>query len=626
MAETAEVELGGLKVKLVLDDSVMDSGVKGVKNKLTDIEKSAVAMGKRVGVVMTAVAAAIAGAIGVALKRADDINKASQKIGVAVDALSRLEYAARLSDVSLDTLTSSVGKLNRNLAEVASGGGEQAKQAFDALQIAVTDSEGKLRETDEVLAEVADRFARMEEGPRKTALAMDLFGRSGAELIPLLNSGKQGLKEMGDEAERLGIVLDQKTAADAERFNDALTRLWAGIQGVATRVMTAALPALNQLSDFFESPEFQKAVATFADGAIKTITAIAQAIVGVTNAASDLFNFLAGKANESLRRVGPAGGLTTSELKEDIAEYRAMLEGTEALWDRPAAEKHLAALEKELSLRTQIVTTWSAMAGAGPMALPPPTPDGSGEDEEDPFTPGSFFTGPSEDELSERLDTLREALASEKELEEMNFMERQAQLADFLEREMITKAEYDELFAKAEKEHWENIKEIRKEALSDLEKFNEMSFKDQAKTIFGELEAITAGVKHENDLLFNINKAAAVANAVINTYEGISKSLSAYPMPLAAVMAGIHAAAGFAQVSSILATTRNTTGGSAKGISGAAGAADGAATQPAQGQASNTMFVRGLNPNSLFTGANVRTIAESLIEYQKNGGQVVWAD
>lgn len=624
MAETAEIELGGLKVKISLDEKGLDLGAAKAKRTMGDLEKHAIKIGKSVGIAVTAVATAVAGAIGLALKRADDLNKASQKIGVTVQSLSRLEFAARLSDVSLDTLTQSVGKLNRNLSDVAGGGGEQAKQAFQQLGISITDAEGKLRGTDEVLADVAERFASFENGPRKTALAMELFGRSGAQLIPLLNEGKEGLKELGDEAQRLGIVLDQESAAKAERFNDALTRLWAGIQGVATKVMVAALPALENLSDFFESPDFQRAVETFAQGAIVTITAIAQAIVGITNAAGDLFNFLASRS----QTLGEeAGGMDNGEIKKQIAEAQAIIDNPNS--NSVAIQRSKAwqeQLEKELALRTQIVSTWSDMAKTGPMALT------KAADPEDEGEGDGFELGPMGDidklqeELDARLELLREGLATETELEATNFADRQAQLADFLEREMITKQEYDLLMQRAEKEHWDAVKEIRMEAMTDLEKFQEMSFKDQAKTIFGELERITAGVKNENDVLFNINKAAAVANAVINTYEGISKSLSAYPMPIAAVMAGIHAAAGFAQVSSILSTSRNSTGGSAKGLSGAASAADGASTQPAAGQNSSTMFVKGLSSSDLFSGANVRQIAESLLEYQRDGGQVVWVE
>lgn len=611
MAEFQEIVLGDLKIRLRLDDDSIDATVKRQKTLSDDLEKKWSGVGKKVGLAIAAVTAAVGAALGLALKRADDLGKAAQKIGIGVESLSRLEYAGRLADVSLDTLTQSIAKMNRNLAEVASGSGAAAKSAFDQLDISIKNTDGSLRSSDEVFADVSDRFARLEEGPRKTALAMDLFGRSGAQLIPLLNEGKAGLKELADEADRLGITIDQKTAAGAERFNDSLTRLWAGVQGVATRVGIALMPQLEKLADFFESEDFQKAVTSFAQAAVEALQVIGTVIVGLMNAAKDFYNYLNTRGNTKV--------LGVDEIAKQYADAQKIIDNPNS--NSVAIERSLALqfqLDKELSLRKEVAAVPHGPTGRGGKRGDKP----SDKPPEEEFELGGFATGPTEDEMADRLDVLRTALATEAELEATNFADRQAQLADFLEREIITKAEYDELFAKAEKEHWENIKEIRKEALTDLEKFNEMSFKDQAKTVFSELQSITEGVKNENDTLFNINKAAAVANAVINTYEGISKSLSAYPMPLAAIMAGVHAAAGFAQVTSILATTRNTTGGSAKGLSGAAGAADAATST--QGTNQDVMYVKGLNPNDLFTGSAIRGIAEGLMDYQRNGGTVVF--
>ncbi|WP_230681798.1 hypothetical protein, partial [Streptococcus pneumoniae] len=88
---------------------------------------------------------------------------------VTVEALSRLEYAAKLSDVSLEGLTGGLQKLSKGMADAAGGKGPAA--AFKALGIAVTDARGQLRGSDEVMSEIADRFSRLEDGATKTALA-----------------------------------------------------------------------------------------------------------------------------------------------------------------------------------------------------------------------------------------------------------------------------------------------------------------------------------------------------------------------------------------------------------------------------------------------------------------------
>ncbi|MBE2260636.1 MAG: phage tail tape measure protein, partial [Rhodobacteraceae bacterium] len=101
----------------------------------------------------------------------------------------------------------------------------------------------------DVLNDIADRFAGYEDSAAKAALAQAIFGRSGADLIPLLNAGSQGLKEMGDEASRLGVVISTETAQAAERFNDQMTRVNAALGSIAKQTAADLLPVLNELAD-----------------------------------------------------------------------------------------------------------------------------------------------------------------------------------------------------------------------------------------------------------------------------------------------------------------------------------------------------------------------------------------
>ncbi len=121
---------------------------------------------------MTAAAASATVGLGVAVKgaidHADALSKASQKAGVTTESLSRLAYAASYSDVSLDGLTGGLGKLSKSLADAAGNSKGTAATAFRALGVSVTDANGKLRSSDDVLKDVADRFSRLEDGSTKT--------------------------------------------------------------------------------------------------------------------------------------------------------------------------------------------------------------------------------------------------------------------------------------------------------------------------------------------------------------------------------------------------------------------------------------------------------------------------
>ncbi len=179
---------------------------------------------------------------------ADELNKLSQKVGVTVESLSALQYAAKLSDLSNEQLASSLAKLAKSASEASDGAGDTA-DTFRAIGVAVKDSTGNLRTTEELLLDVADRFSKMEDSAGKTAIAMRLFGKSGAEMIPFLNQGRAGLEALRKEAERLGIIISGETAKAAEEFNDNMTRLAASSEKTKIALAESLLPALLRVSE-----------------------------------------------------------------------------------------------------------------------------------------------------------------------------------------------------------------------------------------------------------------------------------------------------------------------------------------------------------------------------------------
>jgi hypothetical protein len=274
MAKSAAI--GNLFVNLGLNSAEFTAGMKAAQTGMAKFSK-ATSIGFAA---VTAAAAAAAGGLAFAVKgaidHADELGKTAQKIGLSVEALSRLEYAAKLSDVSLEGLSTGLRKFSQ---EIVAG-----SKAFGALGIAVRDSSGNLRATDALLYDVADRFGRMEDGAAKTALAVQLFGRAGADLIPLLNGGAEGLARMADASDRAGSTISTSTARAAEQFNDTITAVNLSLGGVVNQIMEAALPALQSLADTIASPEFAQAAQTLAVWLVESFNAITQAVVATTNA------------------------------------------------------------------------------------------------------------------------------------------------------------------------------------------------------------------------------------------------------------------------------------------------------------------------------------------------------
>lgn len=179
---------------------------------------------------------------------ADELGKLAQKIGIGVTDLSKLTYAAKLADVEQETLSAGIRILSKSISEAAQGSKEYA-DTFRILGIELKKNDGTIRSTNDVLLDLADTFESMPDGATKTALAMKLFGRSGSELIPLLNEGAKGLRAMGKEAENMGLVIDQKAAEQAERLNDSLTRLQGASTGLWRSMALAVIPGLAAVAE-----------------------------------------------------------------------------------------------------------------------------------------------------------------------------------------------------------------------------------------------------------------------------------------------------------------------------------------------------------------------------------------
>ena len=154
----------------------------------------------------------------------DSLNKLAQKTGIAVEALSQLKYAAAQSDISTESLAMAIKKLNLAISAAASGSDEKAA-IFKAMGINIRDASGAVLSADKVFAAMADRFSESADGANKTAVAVALLGKNGADLVPMLNLGGTALADLGNEAKKLGIVMGSDFAKNAEEFNDNLRRV-----------------------------------------------------------------------------------------------------------------------------------------------------------------------------------------------------------------------------------------------------------------------------------------------------------------------------------------------------------------------------------------------------------------
>lgn len=232
---------GSIVFELLMNTASFETDTKRAEKRLAELKQQAADFGKVVGAGVSAAMIGLTYAVKETIDNMDDLSKSAQKVGTTTEALSALQYAAGLSDVATEDLTVSMAKLAKAATE--------GNKGLDAMGISTKDAQGNIKDTSALMSEIAAKFAQYKDGAEKTALAQEIFGKSGANLIPLLNSGADGLKEMADEAERLGLIVDGDTAKAAENFNDTLTRMTSAGQGVLTTVASGMLPALQGLAD-----------------------------------------------------------------------------------------------------------------------------------------------------------------------------------------------------------------------------------------------------------------------------------------------------------------------------------------------------------------------------------------
>ena len=199
-----------------------------------------------IGIAATAAAGAILRMTTRIAEQADEIGKTSRGLGITTDAYQDLSHALELSGSSIEGASGGFRRLSANMLD-AQQGVTTAADAFGDLGVEVLTAGGDLRSFDAVLGDIADEFAAMPDGAEKTARSMELFGRSGAALIPMLDAGSSGIAEMRQEAHDLGLVLSNDLIISAEALNDDLTRLRGSLRGVANGLATELIPRIRDV-------------------------------------------------------------------------------------------------------------------------------------------------------------------------------------------------------------------------------------------------------------------------------------------------------------------------------------------------------------------------------------------
>jgi lambda family phage tail tape measure protein len=242
--------------------SSIASGLGGIGSYARGIMEALGPLGGAAGVAglalagIAAVGVAVgAAAIGIAIhasEAAARLGELSQATGVSVESLSLLGDVAQSKGISVDSMAKALEKMNKS-AVAAAQAGPKASNAYKDLGVAVTNTDGSMREAQDIFNDLSKKFADMADGPLKTADAIKIFGKAGAEMIPLLNEGGQKLAELEGHYKALGAVVSGPMAKASEDLKENQALISASFTGLENDLVADLVPTINVVAKEFVS-------------------------------------------------------------------------------------------------------------------------------------------------------------------------------------------------------------------------------------------------------------------------------------------------------------------------------------------------------------------------------------
>ena len=241
---TAGVKAGKAYVEIGTDNKKFEAGLKRAQAKLRMWGSTLQSLGTQIAGVGAAGTAAITANLATFSKHGDQLEKMALRTGISVEALSELQYAAGQSGSSIEALEKGVRRMQQGITEAATGTGA-AKDAFAELGIEVA-ALARLSPEQQFL-KITGQLADVEDATKKAALAMDIYGRAGTELLPMLADGNAGIEALRARAKALGLTMSTQAAKSAAIFGDNLADVLNQAKQVSFEIGNAVAPAIQAL-------------------------------------------------------------------------------------------------------------------------------------------------------------------------------------------------------------------------------------------------------------------------------------------------------------------------------------------------------------------------------------------
>lgn len=633
--------MSGINVNIGANPAPLKKGLAEAESALKSFDdKSRAALSglAKMGLAAGAAGAAIAaGLVKNAMDAIDAQSKLAQTIGITIGELGALQRAGDLAGVSAEALSTGLKKFNNTIGEAQAGN----KAAADSLaRLGLSADALAAMPVAERMNAVSVAISGMADQTQRAAAAQDLFGKTGQVMLPLLQDSGEQLRLAAEQTKAWGLALSDVDAAKVEAANDAVSSISLVMDGFINRIAVKFAPLVEAIGKAFENTAtetggFQGAAERTFAFVIKTAGFVADAIrgivtvlkglevvwhaitVAVTTAANVLAHFI--DLIPGVDMSGPIAQINrlTAAAKGNFAESRQELH---KLMTDPmpsvALDKFVADVEKA---STEAAAAAVAARNNAAATAIEPVVKAEGKSAADDFKKdeNKWFAGAADEVVTDFLAEDEMAKAKQAAAAEAAAQEEAAraakfsQMADDIATEVAMEWEKQSLLSQATKAGQEQRLAWEK-----------MTADARVKSVAGALADMTASTANSNKKMFELNKAAGITNAIINTYEGVTQALKSYPPPISFAMAGAQLAAGMAQVAAIKSQSFGGKGGggSVAAPSTIAGGGGGGSPAAMGGGSAREVVVSGVNPNDLFSGAQ---LVELINRAQRDGAVVM---
>ncbi len=591
--------LGNPEAKLILAaERVGQSAFTSMEADLGKLKATATVVGAAAAAALTALTVR-------SFESIDALAKVSDRLNVSTQALAAFHVAGDLAGVGGEELDRNLQKMTRTIAEAAVGTGaakdELRALGLDARQLAQLP-------LDEQFRQIASRIGEVDNASQQLRISIALFGREGAGMVNLMREGSEAFDEARAFAERFGLAVSRVDAAKIEQANDAAALAMKVFEGLGNIIAVEVAPYVTGIANAFlasgvNAQTMGSAVRMTLDGIVFGIglvmdsyrgweLAILQIRTSYVSVAASIVELEAGivRGAEEARdkflgiyidaldlaaKVDPLGigkafgqeaargiaeGLIgdhgASAALSGIAEsFRATSDDSRRTLENLAgAEMPSAKLARAMATARQEAQRLAEATAAAVGA-----PQSGGIEITATDEAGDRKLEQQRAQLLREFEAVRQGMLSKEEMEREAIARRQEILKQSYDMGLVDLERYNQLSADVYVRGQKRLAEIEKAGWTEQQKWAAKSGREKTATVLGEMVTLTAGVAQHHKVLFNINKAAAIAQAILTARETIPAAYKwgvtkGGPI-LGAAMAAIAGVAQFANVQAIMQTS-----------------------------------------------------------------------